>query len=571
MTAPQNPPKNAGQPLRSNPTCLEINVTLRNLPGDAGGSGQPIREEGKTVIVFDNGAVLRTSNSLPIGQTVLLSNPNGREVVCRTVSGQNLPRVKGYVEVEFAEPAMDFWGVRQDQNTNPVSASVAAPAVTSSAVRETPVPPPSMPPRAGAPAEPVAQASTASSGRAPSFEDIPGLLSTPVSTATREPKIHAVRPGAVKLPKGDSEYSRSQAAQSSSVTGWSSQNSILPTEKPASPAARVTTPASSSASARSQVIFGNSLMANEQPRSSSGGSSARSLFIAGILALVVAGGCGTVFYMRLRSTSVAVPKTAVVSQPSIPESPVAKSAPAPIHEAQEQSAQGAAQALDQVRTRVQPVSIDQPQTIAAVTAVPAVLTGPASTDSRKNTANIRPQQENSTVAKQPGPSPSRRPVIPNLKMTSPSAPIRNAAIPGDGSAPITEITSTGTVGAGPTAAGLLTLSGRTNNPPTPPPFAPAPAPAPVAVPRTVREPKLISSARLLYPAAAKQSHIEGNVTVSANIDENGKVVGATALSGPMLLRQAAVDSVTQWKYSPSLIDGKPAPSQVTVSVAFRLN
>jgi TonB family protein len=565
MTASQNPAKNAAQFPRSNPACLEINVTLRGLPAEDGSSGQAIREEGRTVIVFDNGAVLRTSNNLPIGQNLLLSNASGREVACRTVSGQNLPSGKGYVEVEFAEPVKDFWGVRQDQNTNPVSAQVAAPTVIPPSIREIPVPPPSMPARAVAPPEPIAQAPTVSSGRGPSFEDIPGLMTRPVSTATREPKIHAVRQGAEKLPKGDSEYSGSQASQSSSLAAWSSQNSNLRTEKPAFPV----TKAAASASARSQVIFGNSLMANEQPRSSSGGSSVRSLFVAGILALAVAGVCGTVFYMRLRSGSDAAPKTGIVNPPSIAEPPTAKSAVAPVQAAHEESAQGTAQTLDQAKTQVQPASLDQLPSIAAVAAVPAVLTEPASADSRKDTANIRLQQQNATAAKQPNPSPSRRPAIPNLKMTSPSAPIRNAANPGDGSAPITEIAVTEAIGATP-PAGLLTSSGRTNNPPAPP-FAPPPAPAPSAAPRTVREPKLISSARLVYPAAARQSHVEGSVTVSANIDENGKVVGAQALSGPMLLRQAAVDSVTQWKYSPSLIDGKPAPSQVTVSVAFRLN
>jgi TonB family protein len=567
MTASQNPAKNTDRSPRSNPACLEINVTLQSLPAEAGGSSQSIREEGKTVIVFDNGAVLRIANNLPIGQRVLLSNPNGREAVCRIVSGRNLPNVKGYVEVEFAEPVKDFWGVRQVQNTNPVSVPVAAPTVTPPAVRETQVPPPSMPPRAVVPSDAVAQASTASSGRGPSFEDIPGLLSTPVSTATREPKIQVVRPSAEKMPKVDSEYSRFQAAQSSSVTSWSPQNSEWHTEKPAFPATKETTPATSMGSTRSRDIFGNSLMADEQPRSSSGGSSVRSLFIAGVLALAVAGICGGVFFMRLRSASGPVAKTGNVSQPSIPEPPMAKSATVADQAAQGGLAQGAAQTLDQARTQVQPVSVDQPQSIAAV---PAVLTAPASTDSWKNTPNTRQLQENATVAKQPNPSSSRRPMIPNLKMTSPSAPIRNAANPGDGSAPISEIASTEAVGATP-PAGLLTSSGRTNNSPAPPPFAPAPAPAPVAAPRTAREPKLISSTRLVYPTAARQSHIEGSVTVSANIDENGKVVGAKAVSGPMLLRQAAVDSVTEWKYSPGLIDGKPAPSQVTVSVAFRLN
>ena len=40
------------------------------------GLAQPIREEARTVIVFDNGAVLRSTMNLPVGLTVILSNPN---------------------------------------------------------------------------------------------------------------------------------------------------------------------------------------------------------------------------------------------------------------------------------------------------------------------------------------------------------------------------------------------------------------------------------------------------------------------------------------------------------------
>ncbi len=61
------------------------------------------------------------------------------------------------------------------------------------------------------------------------------------------------------------------------------------------------------------------------------------------------------------------------------------------------------------------------------------------------------------------------------------------------------------------------------------------------------------------------------MVVSAEVDETGKVTSAKAISGPVTLRQAAIDSVKQWKYSPALIDGKAATSQVTVNVQFRLN
>jgi protein TonB len=61
------------------------------------------------------------------------------------------------------------------------------------------------------------------------------------------------------------------------------------------------------------------------------------------------------------------------------------------------------------------------------------------------------------------------------------------------------------------------------------------------------------------------------VVVSAEVDAKGNVTSVKAISGVVTLRQAATDAVRQWKYSPALIDGKPASSQVTVDVQFRLN
>jgi protein TonB len=156
-------------------------------------------------------------------------------------------------------------------------------------------------------------------------------------------------------------------------------------------------------------------------------------------------------------------------------------------------------------------------------------------------------------------------VIPNLKLGSPSAPKQKLANSGEGSAPLTDIVSTDAMG-GSTPSGLLTSAGRITNPPLPP----TSAPAPVSAPKMLRDPEVISMARPTYPPSARQSNIQGTVTVSASLDENGNVVSAKAMSGPLMLRQAAADAVKQWKYSPRLVDGKPAPSQVTVGVEFKL-
>ncbi len=45
----QNSENKPGESPRSNPVCLEVGVTIRSLPTEAGGLTQAIREEGRTV------------------------------------------------------------------------------------------------------------------------------------------------------------------------------------------------------------------------------------------------------------------------------------------------------------------------------------------------------------------------------------------------------------------------------------------------------------------------------------------------------------------------------------------
>jgi TonB family protein len=573
----QNSENKAGLSPRSNPVCLEVNVTIRSLPNEAGGQTQPIREDGKTVIVFDNGAVLRSTLNLPVGLTVILSNPGGRDVVSRVVGGRNLPNLKGYVEVEFIEPVNDFWGIHR-QDIDPAPLAVAAPPAAAPPVpRETPAPPtpaPSATPRMAAPVEAPAKLSSVSLGVGAKFEDIGEPARVPSPAAMRESKTEKVRPSPELLNKDTSDYNLSEVAKATSLANWLPPGPELPAEKTAIPAKRESSSIISPAPANSHDFMSKGLMAYEQPSSSSSASDGRIPLIVGVAALVLAGVCGVVFFMHRGNAPIPVAKTAVVSQPSTqPAPPAANTVPDPVQEPRDDAAQVAAQTQNQ--TLAQPVSVEQPQPAAAVAPVPAVVTGPVASDgrteARPDSRNVRRQEKSAVAAKQPEPSSPRRPVIANLKMGSPSAPNKNRADPGEGAAPITEIASADPGGSTP-PAGLLTSAGRISNPPSPPPGAPAPAaPAPVTAPRTVRDPKLISSVRPEYPTAARQSSIQGSVTVAANIDENGKVVNAKALNGPLLLRQAAENSVRQWKYSPGQVDGKPAPSQVTVNVEFRMN
>ena len=99
-----------------------------------------------------------------------------------------------------------------------------------------------------------------------------------------------------------------------------------------------------------------------------------------------------------------------------------------------------------------------------------------------------------------------------------------------------------------------------------------PAPAAPAPPKggQLQQPKLLSSTAAVYPPLARAQGVQGDVTVDALIDANGKVSATTVLTGNPLLQKAAVDSLRQWKYQPAKLNGEPIPIHINVTIAFHL-
>jgi protein TonB len=98
---------------------------------------------------------------------------------------------------------------------------------------------------------------------------------------------------------------------------------------------------------------------------------------------------------------------------------------------------------------------------------------------------------------------------------------------------------------------------------------PPPPEAPARVGGELKEPKLISTTAPVYPIAARQASIDGDVVIHAVIDKSGNVSQADVVSGPAMLRQAALNAVRRWKYAPSVLDGQPVSIETTVTVKFR--
>ena len=87
----------------------------------------------------------------------------------------------------------------------------------------------------------------------------------------------------------------------------------------------------------------------------------------------------------------------------------------------------------------------------------------------------------------------------------------------------------------------------------------------------MKGPQLVLRSVPNYPAIAKRAAIEGEVTVDALIDTNGKLTNMKVVSGQPLLQQAALDSLRTWKYEPAYLDDKPVPVQTSITVKFRIH
>jgi protein TonB len=88
----------------------------------------------------------------------------------------------------------------------------------------------------------------------------------------------------------------------------------------------------------------------------------------------------------------------------------------------------------------------------------------------------------------------------------------------------------------------------------------------------IREPKKIKDVHPIYPDSAKQARLQGLVILECLIGPDGKVRFARILRGTApVLDAAALQAVRQWEYTPTLLDGRPMPVFMTVTVNFRLS
>lgn len=83
-------------------------------------------------------------------------------------------------------------------------------------------------------------------------------------------------------------------------------------------------------------------------------------------------------------------------------------------------------------------------------------------------------------------------------------------------------------------------------------------------------PVVINEIKPIYPAKARESKQEGSVVVDALIDAKGKVRQIIVLEGQDIFREAAVNAMKQFVFSPAQVEGRPVAVRIRYTLNFRL-
>jgi protein TonB len=172
-----------------------------------------------------------------------------------------------------------------------------------------------------------------------------------------------------------------------------------------------------------------------------------------------------------------------------------------------------------------------------------------------------------TVTSNPPPVSTERNNVPPLPPGVPYAITDHNVDPGGVPGPV----GPGGVVAAPVAANASPHVVETEDVRPPAPPAPTPAPRPRVVISQVLSSKIVSKPAPPYPPLARAARVQGTVTVEILVDEQGRVVDATATNGPAMLREAARQAAMLARFTPTKLNGEPVKVSGVITYNFTLN
>jgi protein TonB len=544
---------------------------------------EPFEEQTSTMIVFPQGGVLRMSTAVTAGQMVVLTNlKTGHDAICRVVKVRAYAQSQSYVEVEFTNRQQGYWGVKfatdRAEPTRTILPPPPEPPIVSSPVdfesdasasRATVV----QQPVANRPQPPLVSASPVKPTSAPqqhvphpqksesSFvsigaqEDVqPAATATTLKTRQERPVAPSASLSMAEL-RGDAALAppistslgagvpgeMTDLSEELEETGRETAPAPIIFSEPASVSPATANPAP-------QKVFGarfDSLApaVSENATDAPATSGTNWFLIAtGIAALLVAA-VGGAFYFHVLPG--AKPSARIESAPP------ATNLPATSSTSGVSLATAGSAAKSAVAQIVQPIA--QPGSISNSAGAAIRTSEPAPVNASRAAAADRVQTPAQAQLTQ---KPAK--AMPDISASLTAHPVSSQRAAADDAEPAPSVDAE--------ASPAGELQGMTSASDVAPPPAPA-APA-IKIGGDVQPPKLVSSVMPIYPPVAKSAGVAGKVVLQASVSVSGVVVATKVLSGPAMLRQAAVDALRRWKYQPATLNGSPVAVDITVTMSF---
>jgi len=476
-------------------------------PGNGTVGRELFSEETTSVLVFENGGVIRLSAAATPGQLLLLTNVESkREVVAQVKRKRAYRPTICYVELEFAEPAPRFWGMEFSAAAaflpkDAQDAQAAAMVTSAEATADEPSEPPAAPTleemqalkrevgaQQGQPNLPQ-EAATSQQVQAAGPSAVP--QATPTPSAGEVPNTGSAANGRWEEVSASVFTAKSRPIEKKPVAQWTAEEqALLPMPSldfsKSLPRAR--------RSLRAQGSFTPSFR---------GGVLRLGLFVSALIVTVAGAAWSRHWLVRKPEAQKGAVGSLVVAAKEksspLPGSPVAQQVHSEINNTKVASEAAA-------------------NTPAGSTALPGALS-PEPKDAPSPPAHSL--ASNNSRLQSPGKKTPSSGLMANPSTVRPTA----KATPGS-------------IAAAAGESGIV-------------------------------PPKLIKSVRALAPIEALRDFETGNVVVDAVVGTAGEVNLVSILSGPPSLRSPAVASLKEYRYEPATRNGQPVPAHVTITIHFR--
>jgi TonB family protein len=548
------------QPLASGatPLALEIAVNVAGArPTSASGQRDLFSEDTATVLISENGAVIRLAAAVVTGQLLFLTDKrSSSEVVCQVVRKRIFRPTECYVELEFTEPVPNFWGLQIPAKTASPSQLETAQRVESAETTVEDAPP-------EAPAE---------QGQ--------GVVELKQEVEALREQIQALVQTKAQAAKAEAEAALQQSAKRAEATA-AQQSWVKP---PAAPVALPVVPPVPPPSPPALASPPTDGKASEAGAGAAPDAAAKPLVRMALPKATLAKEGGA------KDSEAIDPLDCLLPKPDLDFSAI----PAP----------GAANERRSLYDIYKPIRVGIGKfrlalliglLLAAVLCgawymnwLPVPSLGAVAqmihpTNSKKagnGVARHAPPNASAPdeVTTKPVGETSPQPVggtVEAENVPNTVAPTPKASVPGTPADLKVKKSVAPTATAERASAKENGASARSlrKDAPTATPSATAepPPPGPVASDAALVPPKLLKSANPVYPPDAMLGYITGDVRVDAVVEPDGRIGATRILGGPVPLRQAAIDALKQYEYAPATQGGHAVAAHITVTVKFWFN